>query len=100
MDRHDVVNRIRNSIGHIFTFEAYDPDGNLKWIEVVPNLVVDEGLNDILDKYYKGSSYTAEHWVGLTDGSPSFAAGDTMSGHGGWSEVTAYDEAYRQTFNP
>ncbi len=85
---------------HIYVFEAFDPTGSLKWIEIIPNLVVDEGLNDILSKYYKGSSYTAEHWVGLTAGTPNFQAGDTMSSHGGWSEVTAYSEAYRQTFTP
>ncbi len=79
----------------IWTWECYDPNDQLKWIEIFVNTTVDEGLNDILDKYWKGSSYTAQHYVGLTDGSPTFAAGDTMSSHSGWTEVTAYDESNR-----
>jgi hypothetical protein len=75
--------------------------GGLKWQDKAHNLVVDEGLNDILDKYYKGSSYTASHYVRLTDGSPTFAADDTLGGtHSGWTEVTAYDESPAPTFSP
>lgn len=78
-------------------FEARDSSGNLKWREEFDNLVVNTGLNDLLDKYFKGSSYSAVFYVGLTDGTPTVAAGDTMSSHAGWTEVTAYDEATRQT---
>ncbi len=73
------------------------PDGKLKWTDEFDNLVVNAGLDDSLDKHLKGSSYTAAWYVGLTDGTPSFAAGDTESSHAGWTEVTAYDEANRQT---
>jgi hypothetical protein len=70
----------------------------LLWEDAFWNLVVNEGLDDSLDKYFKGSSYTSAHYVGLTDGTPSPAAGDELTGtHAGWSEVTAYDEANRQT---
>ncbi len=73
-------------------------DGKLLWVEEFDNLVVDAGLNDSLDKHLKGSAYTAAWYVGLTDGTPSFAAGDTMSGgHAGWTEEQTYDEAARQT---
>jgi len=85
---------------HTYHVRCYDKDGNLKWEDVIENLVVNEGLDDILDKYYKGSSYTAAHYVGLTDGTPTFAAGDTMASHSGWAEVTAYSETVRQTFSP
>ena len=74
-----------------------DKYGNIKWEDEFDNLVVDEGLNDSLDKHLKGSAYTAAWYVGLTDGTPTAAAGDTMSSHAGWTEVTAYDEANRQT---
>ena len=74
-----------------------DPFGNVKWVERCHNLVVTTGLNDLLDKYFKGSTYTAAHYVGLTDGTPTVAAGDTMASHAGWVEVTAYDEANRPT---
>lgn len=84
-------------LGDLFLVECYDAEGNLKWEDTIKNLVVDGGLNDSLDKYFKGSTYTAVHYVGLTDGTPTVAAGDTMASHVGWVEVTAYDEAVRQT---
>lgn len=94
-------------ITHHFHIEAFDADGNLKWEDRFKNLVVNTGLNDYLDKYYKGSAYTAAHYVGLTDGTPSFAAGDTMASHAGWVEVTNYtvtdvspDSNSRALYNP
>lgn len=80
-----------------WVFEAYGPDGKIKWREEFYNLVTTVGLNDSLDKHLKGSSYTAAWYVGLTGNTPSFASGDTMSSHAGWSEVTAYSESVRQT---
>lgn len=74
--------------------------GRLQWAEAYENLIVNEGLDDMLDKYFKGSTYTAAHYVGLADGTPTPAAGDTMSSHAGWSEVTAYSESNRQDFTP
>lgn len=65
------------------------------WTDEFHNLVVTTGLNDLLDKYFKGSSYTAAHYVGLTDGSPTFAAGNTMASHAGWAEVTDYSQSNR-----
>jgi len=69
----------------------------LKWAEQFENLVVNAGLDDSLDKHLKGSSYTAAFYIGLTDGTPTPAAADTMASHAGWTEVTAYDEANRVT---
>lgn len=73
----------------IHRFECYDRFGNLKWVEEVPNLVVNEGLNFVLSTVFKGSAYTADWYVGLK-GSGTIAAGDTLASHGGWSEITAY----------
>ena len=80
-----------------YEIECYDPGGQLKWSESFSNLVVDEGLDDSLDKHFKGSGYTAAWYVGLTDGTPTVAAADTMSSHAGWTEVQTYSEASRQT---
>lgn len=81
----------------LYTIEAHDADGRLLWRDEVPNLVVTAGLNDSLDKHFKGSSYTATWYVGLTGNSPTVAAADTMASHAGWTEVTAYSEGSRQT---
>jgi len=79
-----------------FKVECFDEDGNLKWADEFYNLVVNAGLDDSLDKHLKGSSYTAAWYVGLTDGTPTFAAGDIMSSHAGWVEDQNYDEATRE----
>lgn len=78
-----------------YRFECRDKHGNLKWVEEVKNIVVNTGLDDILNKYYKGSAYTAAFYVGLKSAG-SFAAADTMSSHAGWSENTNYSEGARQ----
>jgi len=80
-----------------FHLRAFDPQGNLKWEEEFDNLVVNVGLDDSLDKHLKGAAYTAAWYVGLTDGTPTVIAGNTMAVHAGWVEVVAYDEIVRQT---
>lgn len=93
---------IRDTIAmsDLFEVECFDKRGNLKWKDTIKNLVVNVGLDDVLDKYLKGSTYTAAHYVGLTDGTPTANASDTMASHAGWAEVVAYDEAVRQTYSP
>lgn len=91
-----VEEQLTNSFRHHFKCECYDKDGNLKWVEEGQNIIVDTGLDEILDKFWKGSAYTAAFYIGLTDGTPTVAAGDTMASHAGWAEVTAYSEANRQ----
>ncbi len=87
------------SVGHAYRVECRRKDGSLRWAEGFNNLVVNEGLQDILDKIFvAGASYTAIHFVGLTDASPTIAAGDTMASHAGWVELTDYDEATREVY--
>lgn len=59
------------------------------WEDVAHNLVTNEGRDEVLDKLFKGSSYTAAWYLGLK-GTGSEAAGDTLASHAGWSEVTPY----------
>lgn len=72
-----------------YAVECIGPDGKVKWTEHVHNLVTTEGKNDVLDKYFKGSAYTAAWYLGLK-GTGSAAVGDTLASHAGWSEVTPY----------
>jgi len=82
----------RTGLGGVFHFKCYDKDGNLKWEDSTHNLVVNEGLKDLNDKYFSGSAYTATWYLGLVNASPtpSYAAGDTLASHAGWDETTDY----------
>lgn len=84
------------ALENYYEIECRGPDGALKWTETITNLVTTVGLNDILDKYLKGSGYTAAWYVGLTDGTPTTDPTDTMASHAGWVEVAAYSEGARQ----
>ncbi len=72
-----------------YDWECLDKHGRVKWRETSLNLVVDQGRNDVLDKYFKGSAYTAAWFLGLK-GAGSIVAGDTAASHAGWSEVNPY----------
>jgi hypothetical protein len=87
----------RVQAGGVFLFKCYDKDGNLKWEDSVHNLVVNVGLQDMNDKYFSGSGYTAAWYIGLVNASPtpSYAAGDTAASHAGWSETTSYSQSTR-----
>jgi len=70
-----------------FEAKCYDKDGNLKWEEVIDNLVVAVGKQLMLDTLLAGSSYTATVVMGLVGASPTFSASDTQASHSGWTEV-------------
>lgn len=81
-----------------YTVECYGADGQLKWTEEFPNLVVNGGVQDMNTKYFTGSTYTAAWYLGLITGPGSgntYAAGDTMSSHAGWTENTSYSQSTR-----
>ena len=46
----------------------------------------------MLDEYFEGSGYSAAWYLGLVDGatSPTYAAGNTLASHSGWTENTDY----------
>ena len=82
-----------------YDVKCFDADGNLRWEDTIKNLVVTVGKNDLLDKYFAGSAYTAAWYMGLVDGasSPTYNAGDTLASHSGWTESTAYSGGNRIT---
>ena len=88
----------RVQFGGVFKVTCYGADGQLKWEDEFPNLVVNEGLQDLNNKYFKGSNYTAAWYLGLVTGpgsSTTYTATDTLASHGstgagGWTEYTDY----------
>ncbi len=86
-------------VGGVFIVECRDKDGNLKWRDVAKNLVVNAGLNGLLDIMFHASTQVTTWYVGLTGSSPSPAAADTMSSHSGWTEFTSYSESTRVAYN-
>ena len=79
-----------------FEVTCRDRVGDVKWIERMPNMVVNVGLQHILNVTFSGSTQSATWYVGLSGSSPTVASGDTVATHAGWDEFTAYDEATRQ----
>lgn len=77
-----------------YRFECYGKDGRLKWVEEFENLVVTTGLNLLLDRSFKNVPSDVNWYVGLK-AAGTIVAGDTMSSHGGWTEITAYSESNR-----
>jgi hypothetical protein len=82
-----------------YTVECYDKDGNLKWVAETPNLVVNVGLQYMAGSALTSTSQITTWYLGLygSGSTNSPAAGDTMSSHIGWTEVTDYSEANRPT---
>jgi hypothetical protein len=79
---------------NVYTFECYDADGALKWREEVPNTIMVVGANDALTQYFKGSTYTAAWFVGLSTGT-TFSTADTSASHAGWTEYANYSQPTR-----
>ena len=81
----------------VYKIQCHDAQGNLKWEDEAPNLVVNEGLQDMNAKYFTGTTYTAAWYLGLygSGATNSPAAGNTMASHSSWTEVTAYSQSTR-----
>lgn len=76
--------------GGIFTVTCVGSDGIEKWSDSFHNLVVDEGLQDMNSKYFSGVGYSADWFLGLVEGpgaGNTYAAGDTLATHAGWTEL-------------
>ncbi len=85
--------------GGVFTVTCQDKDGNIKWVNLAPNLVVNTGLQDMNTQYFTGNAYTSIWYVGLinsTSSSTTFSGGDTLSSHAGWEENSNYSGNRKQ----
>lgn len=110
----------RFSMGGRFRLECFAPDAEIRrlqaagrraaldayldtllpqWVREQHNLVTEAGRTYLTGAGLLGAAALAAWYVGLTDGTPTVAAGDTMAAHPGWSEVTAYSEATRPVWS-
>jgi hypothetical protein len=81
------------SSGGVFTVTCLDKDGNEKWVDIAPNLVVNTGLQSMNTQFFTGSAYTAAWYIGLVNGTSAtttFSGGDTLATHAGWTENSSY----------
>jgi hypothetical protein len=79
--------------GGVYMVECVGPDGQIKWADTFHNLVMNGGVQDMNTQYFKGSSYSPTFYLGLVTGPGSgttYAAGDTLASHAGWTENTSY----------
>jgi hypothetical protein len=76
--------------GH-YHVECRDAQGNLKWDEAFPNLVVSVGKELMFTSFLRtsGTYTTVGPFLGLINNSTTFAATDTMSSKT-WTELTTY----------
>lgn len=93
--RHDASDVI--GVRGAFKVVCRAADGTIRWEDDFLNTVVTVGKNDLLDKYFRASAYTAAFYVGLK-ASGTVAATDTMSSHPGWTEITSYSNATRPAY--
>lgn len=79
--------------GGVYTIQCIGADGELKWEQNTPNLVVNQGLQDMNTTYLNAGTQVTTWYVGLIMGPGSgttIAAGDTLASHAGWTEFTNY----------
>lgn len=82
-------------VGGCFYVDCLDSEGKPKWSDVAKNLVVNAGLNHILNVVFHGTTPVSPWYVGLKlTGSP--ASADTLATHSGWSEATGYSDVRKE----
>lgn len=88
---------VRARAGGVFKAICVAQDGTVKWEVSSHNLVVNQGLQDMNMKYFKGSTYTATWYVGLYGAASSNdpLATDTAASHPGFTEIVPYSNATR-----
>lgn len=78
----------------LFKVEAWKPNGDLRWRQLVPNGVTNVGYNLMLDSTFRSDQITpiVLWYIGLISNQSytALAAGDTMSSHTGWTEDSTH----------
>lgn len=79
--------------GGVYKVQCVGADGHVKWEEEMHNLVVNQGLQNMVAAYLDAATQTTVWYIGLITGPGSgttIAAGDTLASHAGWTEYTDY----------
>lgn len=76
-------------VGGYFVAVCYDKNGNVKWTNFAKNLVVNVGLDDLLDVYLAAGTQTTTWYAGIKNAG-AVAATDTLASHAAWTENTNY----------
>lgn len=85
--------KTKASAGGVYKIQCIGADGQVKWEQETPNLVVNQGLQDMNTTYFKSGTQITTWYIGLITGPGSgttIAAGDTLASHSGWTEFTNY----------
>ena len=74
-----------------YEVKCYDADGNLKWEDTAPNLVMAVGKQALFDFYFgatgtAGGTASGANYLGLCGGTATYTAADTMASKT-WTEV-------------
>lgn len=72
-----------------YQVECVGPDGVVKWVEDVTNVVTTEGKNYLIDTFFKLGTLPTGWYMGLA-GTGTKAAADTLASHAAWSELNPY----------
>lgn len=86
---------------NLWVFECFDRNGLLKWTEVIPNIVVDEGLYYSLDASFMGATTYTDWYIALFSSNSVPVAGWDYAGIGtDQTEFVDYDEVTRPQWSP
>jgi hypothetical protein len=100
-----IASRAVNEKANVYSlweFQCLGGDGQVKWVDHVKNMVLDEGLNKLLGIMFAGSSQYSGWYVGLVDGASVTPAGSWQyTGIGSsFTENTTYTAGTRESFTP
>lgn len=84
------MNTSKVKLGGRFDIICYQADGSIRWEESIDNLVVQEGINHILNVIFHDISKASGWYIGLIKTAIVVADGDTLASHAGWTECTEY----------
>lgn len=84
-----------------FHWWCHDARGRLRWRSALANGVTFEGVNEVLNRSFRGAAQSP-WYCGLIDqsGFSAVANTDQHTSHAGWSEFTGYSGGLRPAWNP